>query len=209
MDWLLPVHFTVILSMKTREWYEDSIQSILCECLPQIPKSNIRPAYSKSKLTNPFAKNYVDAEDEMKDGLKNIKNTDNYVYFWLHFDSIDMLSTEVSNGNISSILPFRLTVSVYGRDSLPIAIRIRAFMRTEGILYRMLGMQATLNSDPSITTLTEDVQGEWWERNDLEIIMNVLIDDFVGANKAAQFSFGEGDGYSTATGGQISVEEVG
>lgn len=209
MDWLLPVHFTVILSMKSREWYEDTIQSILWECLPQLPKSNIRPAYLKSKSVNPFAKNYVDAEDSMKDGVKSIKNTDNFVYFWLHFDSLDMRSTEVSDGNISTIVPFHLTVSVYGRDSLPIAVRIRAFMRTEGILYRMLGMNATLDSDPSITTLTEDVLGEWWERNDIEIVMNVLIDSFVDDGKAAQFSLGEGTGYSTATGGQVLVEEVG
>lgn len=194
--------------MRNREWYEDSIQTILCECLPQLPKSNIRPAYSKSKLINPFAKNHVDGSDSMKDGMHKIKNTDNVVYFWLHFDPLDLLSTEISD-TVSAVIPFRLTISCYGIDSMPIAIRLKAFMRTEGVLYRMLGMNATLSHEPTLTTFEEELQGEWWERTDVDIGMNVLVDDFFEGDKAAAGVLGIGEGYSKATDGNIIVEEVG
>lgn len=193
--------------MRSREWYESSIHNILCKCLPKIEPSNIRPAYNKSKLTNAFATNYVSGTNEMKNGIESVTNTRTFIYYWLHFDSLDSLTTEVSD-DISAVLPMRLTVSIYGKDSFPLAARLRAFMRTEGVLFKMFNMQAVLDSDPSIDTFPEEIQGQWWERNDVTIRINVLVDDFVGGKEAAQFSLGEGKGYSTATGGEIEVEEV-
>ena len=193
--------------MRTREQLEDSIQLVLRKCLPNMPPSNIRPAYQKTKLNNPMAVNVVDATNSLKDGLRAVENTDDIVYFWLHFDPLDLLSTEVGD-TVSSVIPFKLTVYCYGSHSLLMAIKIKAFMRTPDVLTQMLGMQAALSGEPILTTFSEEVNGEWWERNDVEIGMDVLIDDFVGGEEAALGSLGDGTGYSNSTGGVIVVKEV-
>lgn len=197
----------VILSMKSREWYEDSIQSILCSCFPQLDKSRIRPAYQKTKKTNPMGVNVIDAEDTLKDGIRGAKNTDDLIYFWLHFDPLDFLATEVTD-TVTTIVPFRLTVSCYGLGSLPMAIRLKAFLRTEGVLNQMLGMNAVMPNEPRVTTFPEDINGEWWERTDVDITLDVLVDDLVGGEDAAKGD-GIGEGYSKDTNGEIIVEEVG
>lgn len=192
--------------MKNREWYEDSIQSILCECLSHLPPSNIRPAYNKTKLTNPFAVNNMDARDSMKDGVKAAKNTDDIIYFWLHFDPLDLLSTEVGD-DVSTVVPFKLTVTCYGANSMTNAIRVKAFLRTSDVLSRMLDMQSALTKEPTLTTFPEEINGEWWERTDVDINISTLVDDFVGGEEAAE-GLGISKGYSKSTNGEVVVEEV-
>lgn len=193
--------------MKNREWYEDSIQSILCGCLPNMAPANIRPSYQTTKLTNPMGLNHMDVFDPMKDGIRAATNKDNLIYFWLHFDPLDMLSTEIGD-TISSVIPFKLTVTCYGKDSFTNAIRIKAFLRTPDILNQMLNMQAITNGEPVLTSFPEELNGEWWKRTDVDVTWDVLIDDFADGEEAAQGSLGEGKGYSKATGGEIVVEDV-
>lgn len=197
----------VIVIMKSREWYEDSIQSILCKCLPKVHPSNIRPAYLKTKLTNPFAVNRMDAHDPMKDGVKAARNTTDIIYFWWHFDPLDLLSTEVSD-DVSTVIPFKLTVTCYGANSMQNAIRVKAFFRIPDVLTMMLNMQSVLNGEPRLTTFPEEINGEWWERTDVEINWNTLIDDFDDGEDAGAGSIGIGTGYTTATDGTIVVEGV-
>lgn len=192
--------------MKDREWYEDSIQSILCKCLPKMPPSNIRPAYQKTEQTNPMGLNHMDVSDPLKDGVRAARNTDDLVYFWLHFDPLDLLSTEVGE-EISTVVPFKLTVMCYGKNSMPNAVRVRAFLRTPEVLTEMLGMNSVLKSEPRMTTFPEEHAGEWWERSDVEFTIDVLIDDLLDGDSLP--TSGDGVGYSKATGGQIVIEEVG
>lgn len=196
----------VILSMKSREYYEDSIHDIIAKCLPRMDKSNIRPAYLKTKLNNPFAVNSMDKSDSMKDGTNAVRNKTNIVYFWWHFDPLDMLSTYVGD-SVESIIPFRLTITCYGDESMNNAIRLKAFFRSPETLFGILNMQAVLGSEPRLTTFPEEINGEWWERTDVDIAFNVLVDDFAydGAEPPANAK-GIGTGYSTTTKGILPVE---
>lgn len=197
----------MVIFMKDREWFEDSIQSVLCKCLPNMPPSNIRPAYIKALSTNPFAVNHMDATDPMKDGVKAARNTTDIIYFWWHFDPLDYLSTEVSD-TVSAVVLFRLTVTCYGEHSMSNAIRLRAFFRTEGVLSDMLNMQAVLSRDPTLTTFPEEFNGQWWERTDVDFSIQALIDDLAEADETLLNELGYGSGYSTATGGKVDVMEV-
>lgn len=149
----------------------------------------------------------MDANDPMKDGVKAARNTTNIIYFWWHFDPLDLLSTEVSD-DVSTVIPFKLTVTCYGAESMVNAIRVKAFFRTPDVLSDMLNMQSVLNGEPSLTTFPEEINGEWWERTDVEINWNTLIDDFDDGEDVAAGSNGIGTGYTIATGGTIVVEEV-
>lgn len=197
----------MVIDMKNREWYEDSIQSVLCRCLPKMPPSNIRPAYNKTLLTNPFATNHMDARDSMKDGVRAARNTTDIIYFWWHFDPLDYLSTEV-NDTVSAVVLFKLTVTCYGENSMTNAMRIRAFLRTDGILSEMLQMQSVLWKEPTLTSFPEEINGQWWERTDVDISIQTLIDDFDFGEEAALGELGYGTGYSEATSGNVIVEEV-
>lgn len=192
--------------MKGREWYEDSIQSVLRKCLPKMPPSNIRPAYQKTKQTNPMGLNHMDVYDPLKDGVRAATNEDNLVYFWLHFDPLDLLSTEVGD-TISTVVPFKLTVMCYGKDSMPNAIRVRAYLRSPEVLTEMLDMDSVLKDEPRMTTFPEEHAGEWWERSDVEFSIDVLIDDLLDGELMP--TGGDASGYSGASGGEVVVEEVG
>lgn len=194
--------------MKSREWYEDSIQSVLCECLKDLPPSNIRPAYLKTKQTNPFATNFMDVSNPLKDGVKGARNTTDIVYFWLHFDPTDLLSTEIT-ATVESIINFKLTVTCYGEHSMPNAIRLKAFIRQPENTSRLLGMQAVLSKEPTITTFPEEINGEWWERNDVDFNFQVLVDDLLDGDGVVAGSDGYAVGYSKSTDGVIIVKEVG
>lgn len=193
--------------MRSREWYEDSIQSILCKCLPKLPPSRIRPAYIKDKANNPFGVNHLDAYDSLKDGISAAQNDTDVVYFWLHFDPLDLLTTEVDD-KVSAVVPFKLTVTCYGKNSLTNAVQIKVFFRTESVLCDLLNMGAGMTKEPVLTTFPEEINREWWERTDVDISLSIKIDDFCGGEEAALGELGYGTGYSKSTGGIIDVEEV-
>lgn len=199
--------------MRNREWYEDSIQSIICSCLPKIPRSNIRPAYQKTKLNNPFAVNHMDTSDPMKDGVDAAQNVTNLIYFWWHFDPLDFLSTSVEtseNGDsIISIIPFRLTIHCYGSDSMTNAIRLKAFFRTPDTLNAVLNLNSVMSEEPRLTTFSEEINQEWWERSDLDLAFVTQVTDFSDGGVVPNLnSNGIGEGYSKSSGGEIALLEV-
>lgn len=193
--------------MKTREFYEDSLHDLISLCLPSIEKSNIRPSYQKTKLSNLFGTNRVDAFDSMKDGVDAARNHTDIIYFWLHFDPLDMLSTEIVDDVVNSIIPFRVTISIYGANSMPNAIKLKAFFRTPDSLNKMLNLNSVIDSEPTLSTFPEEINGEWWERTDLDISFKTLVTDFVDENgeEGKVNSLGFGDGYSKDTRGKVSI----
>ena len=197
--------------MRSREWYEDSIHSLIKACLPDVAPSNIRPAYQKTKQNNPMGVNHMDAFDPMKDGIDSAQNKTDIVYFWWHFDPLDLLSTSVETSEdgvtISSLIPFRLTISCYGKNSMPNAIRLKAYFRTPDLLNSMLQLNSVLNSEPTLTTFPEEINEEWWERTDLDLSFMTLVDDFTddnGATPPAEIT-DDSKGYSTSTDGVVPV----
>lgn len=193
--------------MKNREFYEDSIHDIISMCLPDVEKSNIRPSYQKTGLPNPFATNNVDAQDSMKDGVNAAKNMTDIVYFWWHFDPLDMLSTEVESDAVTSIVPFRLTISIYGGNSMPNALKLKAFFRTPDVFNSILNLNSTLASEPMLTTFPEEINEMWWERTDLDLKFITAITDFTNSEGAEPVinSLGDGSGYSKDTLGVVPV----
>lgn len=200
-------HSYVILNMKTREFYEDSIHDIISMILLNVEKSNIRPSYQKTKLANPFATNRMDAFDSMKDGVDAARNFTDIVYFWWHFDALDLLSTEVKSDGVTAVIPFRLTISVYGSNSMPNAIKLKAFFRTPDVFNSILNLNSVITSEPTLTTAPEEINEEWWERTDLDIKFETMITDFtneVGAEPVLN-SMGDSVGYSKSSLGLIDV----
>lgn len=192
--------------MRTREWYEDSIHSIIGKCLPKLDKSNIRPAYQKTRMTNPFAVNRMDKNDAMKDGVTAIDYSADIVYFWLHFDPLDFLSTEVLADGVSTIVPFKITITCYGSNSMVNVIKLRTFLRTPEILNSVLNMDSVFTSEPRVTTFSEEINSEWYERNDLDISLATRITDF--GDLPNLLTSGDGKGYSKASGGSIAVGDI-
>ena len=198
--------FIVMLIMRTREWYEDSIHSIISRCLPRLEKSNIRPAYTKTRLTNPFAVNRMDKNDAMKDGVTAVDYAADIVYFWLHFDPMDFLSTEVMADVVSTIVPFKITITCYGKNSMTNVIKLRSFFRTPEILNVMLNMDSVFTTEPRVTTFSEEINSEWYERSDLDINLSTMIKDFSEDGSMPNlFSSGDAEGYSKAGGGVVAL----
>lgn len=199
--------------MKNREWYEDSIQSIICLCLPKVPKSNIRPAYQKTKLNNPFAVNHMDKSDPMKDGVKAVQNETDIIYFWLHFDPLDILATEVEINDagsfIDTVIPFKLTITCYGADSMMNGIRLKAVARTPNVLNAFLNLDFVMTSEPQLSSFSEEFNEEWWERTDVDLDFSARISDFIDSGMIPALSSTKmGVGYSKSTSGKVAISEV-
>jgi hypothetical protein len=71
---------------------------IIAMILPDIDKSNIRPAYQKTKQPQPTGMNYV-SQDGKSNGIMSFGNTDNFVYFYVRPDVNSEAESEVSADN--------------------------------------------------------------------------------------------------------------
>ena len=152
---------------RTREQTEDFFHDVIALILPSIDKSNIRPAFQKTKRATPAAQNYI-SQEGIGSGLRGFDNKSDFIYFRVKQDAGNASEPEVdAEDNTSFIQEVELTVYIYGVHSQTNAVILKSLMRTSRV-------QTYLNSngyfqaeEGSINPISEDINGEWWDRVDV------------------------------------------
>ena len=156
------------MKLQTRIQIEDFIHDVIAACVPYIDKSNIRPAYQKTKQPQPAGYNYI-SQDGITNGLNPFDNKSNFIYFYVNPNE-GSDESEVSLDNEVSITRYiNVIVYCYGSESANNALKIKAFMRAQHIQQLLNYNDYYLEDEGTITPINEDINGEWWERNDLEL----------------------------------------
>jgi len=152
---------------RTREQTEDFFHDVIALMLPGIQKSNIRPAFQKTKRNNPVAENYI-SQDGIGSGLKGFDNKSDFVYFRVRQDNGNDQEPEIDAGDNATFLQeIELTVYIYGVHSQTNAVILKSLMRTNRIQTYLNGNGYYQTEEDSITPLTEEINGEWWDRVDV------------------------------------------
>lgn len=165
------------MRIQSRRETEDFFHDIIAYTLPHIDKSNIRPAYQKTKKPIPAGGNFI-SQDGKGNGLVPFTNEDNFVYFWVDMnDPSNNDESEVSEDNkVTYIRNIRLIVYCYGEDSSNNALRVKSLVRSIKVQHLLNFNGYYQLNDGSITSMFEDINGEWWERNDLEMHFTCRVD---------------------------------
>lgn len=156
------------MRIQTRIETEDFFHDIIARIVPYIDKSNIRPAYQKTKQPLPAGSNYI-SQDGKNNGLNPFSNLSNFIYFYVNPNNNSEEPEVTEDNRVSIIRHINMIIYCYGQDSANIALRIKAFMRSIPVQNELNYNGYYLEDDGEITSLHEDINGEWWERNDLEL----------------------------------------
>lgn len=158
------------MNLMTRQQTEDFFHDVISKMLPKIEKSNIRPAFQKTKQPNMAGKNYISQGDDINNGLEGFTNTDDFAYFRVIFDERNENEAEVTlDNNVSIVRKVDLTVYLYGDNSANNALIIKALLRAIHIQDYLISHGYYQVTEGNITPMFEDIHGEWWERNDITI----------------------------------------
>ena len=165
------------MKLYSRNDTEDFFHDIIAKILPKLNKSDIRPAFQKTKQPNMAGRNFISNGDESNNGLVGFTNTDDFCYFNIEFERNNDNESEVlADGKVFICRRINLIVYLYGNNSPNNALLVKALMRS-------LHIQNELNrngyyqiSEGVITPLNEEINGEWWERHDVAIEFECLIE---------------------------------
>lgn len=176
-------------NIQTKEQIEDFMHDVIASILTHIDKSNIRPAFQKTKRNNPAGMNVVSQSGEF-DGLRGFTNTDNFIYFRVLENNNSDTESEVDPDDTTSFIEdIELTVYIYGEYAQRNALLLKALMRTTRVQnYLNLNGYYQLN-EGTITPLSETINGEWWDRTDVvfnfvrKVVINVDPEDTIDTAK--------------------------
>lgn len=158
------------MNMMTRGQTEDFFHDVISLMVPSIDKSNIRPAFQKTKQPNMAGKNYISYGDDINNGLEGFSNTDDFIYFRVNFDTIENNQSEVTpEDKVSIVRDVELTVYIYGDNAANNALRIKSLLRSQKIVDYLNRHGYYQTSEGYITPLFEEINEEWWERSDLSV----------------------------------------
>lgn len=155
-------------NIQTKEQIEDFMHDVIANILPHIEKSNIRPAFQKTKRNNPAGANVISQSGEI-DGLRGFTNKDNFIYFRVLENPQSNTESEVEPDDTTSFIEhIELTVYIYGEKAQRNALLLKALMRTTRVQdYLNLNGYYQLD-EGDITPLSENNNGEWWDRTDVK-----------------------------------------
>lgn len=183
------------MKLLTRETTEDFFHDIIAKILPHMQKSDIRPAFQKTKQPNPAGRNYISNGDDSNNGLLGFTNTDNFCYFKIDFDKNSSHEAEVDvYGNVTIVRLIDLTVYLYGKASANNALLVKSLMRSTYIQDTLNSNGYYLTSEGYITPLDENINGEWWERNDVNIQFECRVEIDVDSKDLPQDVVGYNEG---------------
>lgn len=155
-------------NLRQREVYEDLFHDIVCKMLPKFKRSNIRPTYQKNggKATNNII---VDGKVVGVDGFTSGANV---IYISAIFDP-DMLEPSVhDDGSVDITRRFSIHFYIYGDQSQEVALIIYSLIRSNFVLSELNNKGIFLETTGNINQLYEEINGEIWERRDLECKFN-------------------------------------
>lgn len=176
-------------NIQTKEQIEDFMHDVIANILPHIDKSNIRPAFQKTKRNNPAGANIVSQSGEV-DGLVGFTNTDNFIYFKVLENPQNNDESEVEPDDTTSFIEvIELTVYIYGEKAQRNALLLKALMRTTRVQdYLNLNGYYQLN-EGDVNPLSENINGEWWDRTDVtfyftrKVVIEVKPEDAIAIAK--------------------------
>lgn len=155
--------------IKKREEVEDIFQAVLCKLVPQISPKNIRPAYQQQDYAG---------QNQYEDGLQTYNGftpNDNFIYFTAHFNTQPIQPT-VENGRTYAQRGFYLKLSVYGPDSASIAVIITNLMYSNPVREYLQKYGFYISTIDDITEMHELFGEQWYERDDVNIYYNEIIE---------------------------------
>lgn len=163
------------MRLQSRIETEDFIHDVIAMCVPYIDKSNIRPAFQKTKQPLPAGSNYI-SQDGKTNGLDPFDNKSNFIYFYVNQNDGSDESEVTLENDVSITRYIKVTVYCYGSQSANNALRIKALMRSQQVQQFLNYNGYYQEEEGTITQLNEDINGEWWERNDLELNFNCSVE---------------------------------
>lgn len=155
------------MKLQSREETEDFFHDVIADILTDIDKSNIRPAYQKTKQPLPAGSNFV-SQNGLANGIMPYENTTDFVYFYVKMDDGNDLESEVSADNHTEFIrQINVIVYCYGENSSNNALKLKALMRSQHIQFKLNYNGYYQLEEDNISNTFEDIHGEWWERNDV------------------------------------------
>lgn len=157
------------MRLQTREETEDFFHDIIADILTDIDKSNIRPAYQKTKQPQPAGMNFV-SQNGLANGIMPYENTSDFVYFYVKMDDDNELESEVSAENRTEFIRVvNVRVYCYGENSANNALKLKALVRSQHIQFKLNYNGYYQLGEGTISPMFEDINGEWWERTDVDL----------------------------------------
>lgn len=159
-------------NLRQREKYEDLFHDIVCKMLPKFKRSNIRPTYQK-KPGKMYDNTIIDGKVVGVDGFTNGANI---IYISATFDA-DVLTPNVNDdGSVDITRNFNIHFYIYGNQSQEVALIIYSLMRSNFVLNELNSNGIFLETTSGINQMYEEINGEIWERRDLECKFNENVD---------------------------------
>lgn len=155
-------------NLRQREKYEDMFHDIVCKMLPKFKRSNIRPTYQK-KPGKMYDNTIEDGKVTSVDGFTNGANI---IYISATFDA-DVLTPNVEDdGSVDITRNFSIHFYIYGDQSQEVALIIYSLIRSNFVLDELNKNGIFLETTSGINQMYEEINGEIWERRDLECRFN-------------------------------------
>lgn len=164
------------MKIQSRIQVEDFVHDVIAMALPNIDKSDIRPAYQKTKQPIPAGRNFL-TQDGEENGLVGYTNEDEFVYFYVDTSLPEENSSEVTADNkVTIIRNYPVTVYCYGKNSSTNAVILKALLRSIHIQHYMNFNDYYLYTEGTITPIMDNYNGEWYERNDVTFVLTSKAD---------------------------------
>lgn len=164
------------MKLRNRIETEDFFHDVIALILPHIEKSNIRPAFQKTKKNNPAGANYI-SQSGITDGLVGFTNTDDFIYFKVIENATDGTHVEVNvDDSATYINEIELTVYIYGNKAQENALLLRSLIRTERISNYLNSNGYYQTEQENTRPISEIINGEWWDRTDVTLNFTCRID---------------------------------
>ena len=154
--------------LNKREYYEDLFHDIVCKMLPKFKRSNIRPTYQNNG--GRAVVNHI--VDGVVVSVNGFTANSNIIYITVTFDNDTFNSYIEDDGSTSVTRRFNVKFTAYGNQSQQVALIIWSLIRNNQFLYELESKGIFLESNGSINQMYEEINGEIWERRDVNMRFN-------------------------------------
>lgn len=154
--------------MNSRQYYEDSIQRLVCALLPKMPPEDIRPAYQQNDLAGKSVLNTDSEYDYVP-----FSYSDNFIYIqvFLGQNTLPGFMSDAQDGEVT--LGIRSKFVLYGPESSALALCLWTLLQSSTAIeyFERLGLYIAQYSE-DISEFHEIVNEQWFERHEFELYLS-------------------------------------